>query len=250
MKRIFNNAEIKVREDAGQKIYTFVASDFSRDLHRTKLDPSKWDLERFSGSGPIGYMHNIYGGDLCNAPDPDDVIGKGRAYIEDDKLMIDIIFEPEDINPRAAKIEKKVNFGSLRAVSVGFNPIGEGRYGEGDEARGAENETYYFEAQELLEVSIVNIPSNKNALKRALRDNTTNALLWIKEQLNGRSFADIEAMTVRQVLDVIEGKEIESVEDVEEIEQEEQIEEVEHIEELSIDQRALIVAMEIAAIDY
>lgn len=244
MKRIFNNAEIRMREDAGQKIYTFVASDFSRDSHRTKLDPSKWDLERFSGNGPIGYMHNIYGGDLCNAPDPDDVIGKGRAYIEGDKLMIDIIFEPEEINEKAAKIQKKVEFGSLKAVSVGFNPIGEGRYGEGEEARGASNETFYFDGQELLEVSIVNIPSNKNALKKSLRDNTSNALLWLRNQLNGRSFADIEAMTIRQVLDAIDG--VEEVREVEEVEETKEVEE----RELTIEQKALIAEMNIAAIDY
>ena len=58
-------------------------------------------------------------------------------------------------------------FGTLKAVSVGFLPGGVGSGGKGEEGPGGKCPTYYYKGQELLEISIVNIPSNPNALKRA-----------------------------------------------------------------------------------
>ena len=81
------------------------------------------------------------------------------------KLMVDVEFEPADINPLADKIYKKLQFGSLNAVSVGFMAT-DGEWGEGEESLSGENPTYYYKSQELLEVSVVNIPANKNALKK------------------------------------------------------------------------------------
>lgn len=204
-RRFFTVKEVrKIEKENGIIAYRFVASDESRDSHKTILPVDGWDLERYNSNGVVGYMHNVYGGDLCNAPDPDDVIGIGKAFIDEKELMIDIVFEPEDINPKAAKIEKKVKFGSLKAVSVGFNPIGQGKFGEGEEREGGANQTYYFGKRELLEVSIVNIPSNKNALKRNLRDNAYSALMFIHRELGeGYSFAQIEDMKVRDVLALI-----------------------------------------------
>ena len=96
------------------------------------------------------------------------VIGSGRAFVEDDQLIIGVTFEPADLNPIAEKLFRKVLHGTIKAVSVGFDPVGEGAWGVGDEAAGKENQTYYFGGQELLEVSIVHIPANKNAVKRAM----------------------------------------------------------------------------------
>lgn len=148
--------------DEESRTITFVASDDTRDSAGTVLNQDNWDLRRFNSNGVIGYQHKVYGG-WDDTDNPDNVIGKGVAYIEDKKLMVDITFEPADINELADKIYKKIQFGSLRAVSVGFLPIGRGRFGEGEDS-----ETYYFAGQELLEVSVVNIPANPNALKKSM----------------------------------------------------------------------------------
>lgn len=152
--------------DEESRTITFVASDDTKDSAGTVLNQDNWDLRRFNSNGVIGYQHKVYGG-WDDTDNPDNVIGKGVAYIEDKKLMVDITFEPADINPLADKIYKKIQFGSLRAVSVGFLPIGRGRFGEGEDS-----ETYYFAGQELLEVSVVNIPANPNALKKSLEAET------------------------------------------------------------------------------
>lgn len=150
------------KKDEEKRTITFVASDDTKDTAGTVLNQDNWDLTRFNKNGVIGYQHKVYGG-WDDTDNPDNVIGKGFAYIEDKKLMVDITFEPAEINPLAEKIYQKILFGSLRAVSVGFLPIGQGRFGEGKDAN-----TYYFAGQELLEVSVVNIPANPNALKKSL----------------------------------------------------------------------------------
>jgi hypothetical protein len=92
---------------------------------------------------------------------------------------------------------------------VGFNPLEDGTFGEGDEARGAKNETYYFGKRELLEFSIVNIPSNRNAQQRAMRDQTAGALRYVFSQLGGKfRMGQIEQMRVTDVLTLLEGKDL------------------------------------------
>ena len=205
--RILDNLQTHVADNVEEtRTIEFVASDNTRDAHGTVVPVDKWDLDRFNKNGVIGYMHNLYG-DLCNAPDPDDVIGVGRARTENGQLIIAVTFEPADINPKAEKIFRKVLFGSLKAVSVGFSELKRGHYGAGEEAKGQPNETYYFDGQELMELSIVNIPSNKNALKRQIRENATSAIMYIYRALEGKKrLADIENMTVGQVVEMIEGR--------------------------------------------
>jgi len=156
----------KVDEEA--RTVEFVASDNSVDSYGTVLPVDKWDLRRYSGNGIVGYMHDVYGDSWTKSADPDDVIGKGTAFVEDDKLIVRIAFEPADLNEKADKIFRKLQFGSLHAVSVGFRATAKGH--KGDEERGENPNVYYYGGQELLEVSVVNIPSNANALKRSMEE--------------------------------------------------------------------------------
>jgi len=184
----------------------FVFSNSNRDRHGTVLNQDNWQLDNFNANPIAGYMHNVYGGDMCTPPNPDDVIGKARAWVEGGQLLGEITFEPADINPTAEKVFQKLLFGSLNSVSVGFMETGQGRWGEGEEAQRGATPTYYFEGQELLEISVVNIPSNATAGRRNLRDQAYNALTYIKRQLgNDYSFADIESMTVANVLRLLDG---------------------------------------------
>ena len=157
------SAEIRKKSEESRTV-TFVASDGSRDSAHTVLNPDGWDLTRFNSNPIIGYNHNIYGS--WSAEDVDFVIGKGKAYVEDRKLMVDITFEPKEINELAEKVFQKILFGSINAVSVGFLPVGKGAWGKGDEGPGEANETYYYAGQQLHEISVVNIPANGNATKK------------------------------------------------------------------------------------
>lgn len=188
--RCVENAEI--RKAGEERKLTFVASDGSRDSAHTVLNQANWDLERFNSNGIIGYQHKVYGG-WDDTDNPDNVIGKGRAYVEDGKLMVDVEFEPPDLNPLADKVYRKLQFGTLNAVSVGFTPFGTGHWGTGEEARGAEHETYYYEGQTLYEVSVVNIPANPNALKKDIAEALEAELKALHEENPEESKADEEA---------------------------------------------------------
>ena len=154
--------------DEENRTIEFVASDNSVDSYGTVLPVDKWDLSRYQRNGVVGYMHDVYGDSFTKSADPDDIIGKGEAFIEDEKLIVRITFEPKELNERADKIFRKIQFGSLHAVSVGFFPTAKGRMG--DKERGEDPSVYYYNGQELLEVSVVNIPSNANALKRSIEE--------------------------------------------------------------------------------
>ena len=160
--------QLEVRKDEqGSRKITFVASDGTRDSAGTVLNVDGWKLDRFNSNGIIGYQHKVYGG-WDDTDNPDNVIGKGYAYVKDGQLLVDVEFEPAEINELAEKIYQKLLFGSLKAVSVGFMPVGKGQWGKDEESLDGKNPTYYYAGQELLEVSVVNIPANPNALKKGL----------------------------------------------------------------------------------
>ena len=196
--------EIPENVDETRKI-SFIASDDTVDRHGTVLNVFNWEIEAFNANPIIGWQHNVYGDAMCGDPSPDSIIGKGFAYIIDNKLMVDITFEKAENNPLAEKVFNKIKDGILNAVSVGFVEMTEGKMGQLDLDQ--DPNVYYFDKVELLEVSVVSIPSNKNALRKELRSQTYDALKYIYKQL-GEDYrmSDIEQMKVRDVMDLIEGK--------------------------------------------
>ena len=176
MDKIINNIEANIRAIGDNieetRTVTFIASTSSVDRHGTVLNQDNWDLKNFNNNPIIGYQHNVYGG--SEDPDPDDQLGTAKAYFEtvkkgdgeEKQLLVDVTFEPKEINEKAEKIFRKVLHGSLRAVSVGFVPLQDSKGGYGESREG----NFHYFGQELLEVSVVNIPSNPDALKRSLLD--------------------------------------------------------------------------------
>lgn len=164
-RRVVESPEIR-SIDVDNRTVEFVASDNSVDSYKTVLPVDKWDLRRYQKNGAVGYMHDVYGDSWTVKADPDDIIGKGVAWVEDGRLLTRITFEPAELNEKADKIFRKIQFGSLNAVSVGFMPTTKGH--RGDKERGEDEAVYYYDGQELLEVSVVNIPANANAIKRSI----------------------------------------------------------------------------------
>lgn len=152
-------------EELDDRTFKFVFSTSNKDRDQEVLKADNWKLDNFNNNPIVGYMHNVYG-NHWGSSNPDDIIGKAKAYVEDGKLVGEITFEPKEVNELAEKVYQKVKFGSLSTVSVGFMPFGKGYYGEGEESKGEKNETFYYEGQELLEISIVNIPANPEAVRQ------------------------------------------------------------------------------------
>ena len=148
-------------QDPDRRMVEFVASTNAVDSYGTVLPVDKWDLSRYAKNGVVGYQHDIYYSD-----DPDNVIGRGEAFIDGDALAIRIFFEPAEINRKAEKVYQKVLFGSINAVSVGFAATADGHWGRVSD--GENPDVYYYNGQQLLEVSVVNVPSNPDAVKRSI----------------------------------------------------------------------------------
>lgn len=148
-------------QDPDRRMVEFVASTNAADSYGTVLPVDKWDLSRYARNGVVGYQHDIYYSD-----DPDNVIGRGEAFVDGDVLAIRIYFEPAEINRKAEKVYQKVLFGSINAVSVGFAPTAEGHWGQRTDDE--DPDVYYYNGQQLLEVSVVNVPSNPDAVKRSI----------------------------------------------------------------------------------
>lgn len=161
MKRDVFGIVTKASGNSEERKMSFVASNATRDAYGTRINPSGWDLERYSKNPIIAYGHRTSGYDNI-----DNIIGKGDVRVENDELIVDVTFEPAGANELADKVYQKLQFGTLNAVSVGFREIGQGRWGEGDEAITGKTPTYYYAGQELLEVSVVPIPANPDAVKR------------------------------------------------------------------------------------
>ena len=177
----------------------FVASDNTRDSHGTVLPVDKWDLDRFNKNGLVTYQHVTW------SSDPDMIIGRGEARVVRNKLVVRITFEPAELNPVAEKVFRKVLAGTLRGVSVGFRPTTReiGHWGTGKEARGEERETFYFDGQELMEVSVVALPSNKNSVRRGVGDDLVRC---VYDMLGGeRSYSEVERMTFGEVMEAARG---------------------------------------------
>jgi len=191
----------------------FVFSDGTKDRHGTVLNQKNWKLDNYRKNPIVLYSHAGNGG-LLKDPNPDYVIGRAEVAVEGGvRLAGSIIFEGPE-NPLAEKIFRKVLFGSLSRTSVGFREVGVGRYGIGDEAKYGTNETYYLEGQELIEISIVNIPSNPNSGKRTrtLADKEMMSALTyavIKLANSGWRPSEIEKLTIEDAEALVQAAELE-----------------------------------------
>ena len=199
-----NEEERKAQIDSRTR--KFIISSNARDRHNTVLNVKKWDLKNYKKNPVVAFAHDLYGG-LFTKADPDMIIGKGKVYLEGDNLMGEVEFEPEDVNEFAEKILKKVDFGTLRATSVGFYEKNKGKYGKGEEAEGEPNETYYYGGQELLEFSVVPIGSNPEAVKRATPEAKEELF---KELLNNvigdkLEWEEVEKLTVKGIVNIFKG---------------------------------------------
>lgn len=144
----------------------FIISTATKDRGGEVINMDKWSLENFNANPVVGYQHAIYGGGIFTDPNPDMIIAKGPAFLDTfagkKVLVSEAEFEPKEINPLAEKVFQKAKFGTLNTASVGILPVGPGSYKK-------EEKTYYYDGQELLEWSVVNIPMNGEARRMSVK---------------------------------------------------------------------------------
>ena len=165
--KVFADLNTITRESDDMGI-VFTMSDEVEDRHGTIVKLDKVSLDNYRKNPIILWMHQSSAGHSQNDYNEDNVIGYGEPYFEDGKLKVRINFESEETtgNKKADKIRKKIEFGSLRMGSIGFIPSA-GDFGKED--KGENPDIFYIREWELLEYSIVAIPSNPNAAVEGIK---------------------------------------------------------------------------------
>ena len=135
----------------------FVISSEAVDSYGTVFKMDGWDLNQYMQNPVVCFQHR------SNSDDPDNLIGTSTVRIEGDKLIGTVTFEDADVNPKAEKIFRKVQAGTLKMASVGARIL-KARYG--DDEKGENKDVLYFTKQRLMEWSVVSIGANPDAQKR------------------------------------------------------------------------------------
>lgn len=152
--RGFTEALQDITED--ERTATFVASDETVDRYGDIVSVDGWDLKNFRRNPMFLWMHSQY-----------QPIGTVKKIgVEGDKLLATVKFFDAGDSKMADDLWKLVKKRKLRAVSVGFTVKSD----EDIEAIRDENERvtgFRFLRQELLELSLVSVPANPNALQVA-----------------------------------------------------------------------------------
>ncbi|MHB8108347.1 MAG: HK97 family phage prohead protease, partial [Candidatus Cryosericum sp.] len=136
-----------------------VASDESLDSHGTVLLASGWDLSRYAKNPVLKWGHHSFG----NPAQPEDIMGTAPSRIDGSRLVTDLQFSPKGLNPKADMVFDQVSSGIVKGLSVEFKPL---EYHIEKDEKG--DETVIVDRAMLAAISIVPVPSNPNALTRAM----------------------------------------------------------------------------------
>lgn len=167
---------VEVAEVEGARVFTFRASTASVDRQNEVIDQAGWDLESYR-SNPVVLDSHKY--DSVH-----DVIGKAiRAEVVNGSLEVDIIFADDDCAELVSK-------GFLRTVSVGFRSLAR-RPGAGAGA------PMTHTRMELLEVSLVAIPANRDAVRLRTLEETMEAKA-------GRRVSKATAEKIREAVQLLQ----------------------------------------------
>lgn len=139
--------------DGGARLATFVASDESVDRYGDIIRASGWQLEHYRKNNTV-----LYGHQTDSLP-----IGKVTTIgVDGTRLLATVEFPPAGTTAFVDSVWAMLEFGALNAVSVGFLPLAPP---DPIVDKDGQWTGFEFRAQELLELSVVPVPANPNALQ-------------------------------------------------------------------------------------
>lgn len=152
---------VDVRADNDNpRVKRFRASTPAKDRHRTRVLPDGIDTKNFRRNPVFLWGHDGYGG--FETPKMEHVLGRVIKLDQSSTALdIDVEFLAADVNPLAEMALGMINAKALNAVSIGFIPREIKREKDAD---GSDRNVPVITKSELLEVSLVSIPSNPEAL--------------------------------------------------------------------------------------
>lgn len=140
------------------RMVKFRASTPTIDRHGSIVKPEGIDTANFEKNPIFLWGHDGYDG-YAGPPKIESVIGKVNSHQKTEEYFdIDVEFAGSGVNPNGEKALRMVRGGFLNTVSIGFYPK--------DAAWEVidENDVFVYFSSELLEVSLVPIPANPEAL--------------------------------------------------------------------------------------
>jgi HK97 family phage prohead protease len=148
--KLFQTKAQSIDEDA--KTIRFKISDDQPDRMGEVVDQSTWNFKDYLKNPILLWGHN---------PDePENVLGTTLSLdVEGDSTYATVQLD-EDINPKAGLVWKQLLRGTLRTVSVGFI----------NHTFNTDDDVPVLKDNELLEISIVPIPSNPRAIALAFKE--------------------------------------------------------------------------------
>jgi HK97 family phage prohead protease len=159
MNNVYERGIVLRRPADGSRVVTFRASTPSVDRHGTRIIPMGIDTTQFDANPVFLWGHDGYGG-VIGPSSLSSVIGRVVSHRKTESAFdIDVEFAPPDVNETADQALRLVRSGFLNAVSIGFSPRKwhEERIDDG-------RQITVFDEVDLLEVSLVPIPSNPDAV--------------------------------------------------------------------------------------
>lgn len=172
-----------ISQDAETRTYTFRASSASIDRQNEVIDQAGWMLDAYR-SNPVILDSHKYGS-------IDDILGKAvRVEPMGDSLEVDVQFADTD---KGRMAQRMVEDGFLRTVSVGFRSMS-----RKPAQRAGEPMTHT--KMELLEVSMVAIPANRDAVRlRAVEE------VPVIEEKAGLRLSKSSAETIAAAIALLQG---------------------------------------------
>jgi len=141
---------VRAQDEAARSIDVIASSDAIDSYGEILVQD--WDLERYKKNPVVLYGHNSWGKPIGYA---------SEVRVQDGQLLAKLHFVDARANPEAEQVWQGILQGSLRAVSVGF------RSREASMRRIGEHDVYVLSGNELLEISVVPIPANPEAVALA-----------------------------------------------------------------------------------
>jgi len=182
-------AETKAAED-GQRVYTFRATSEAVDRQGEVVSADGWEFGSFESNPVILDSHDYSGIDA--------IVGKALPPLRrmGDTWEVDVVFSG---TPKGQLAQTLVDEGSLRAVSVGFRSLQR----VGGSRDGA---PLTHTKQELLEISVVPIPANPEAVRlRSMTEETEEDLSPTVAAKAGRTLSAKNEQALRQAVELLSG---------------------------------------------
>ena len=154
-KRVMMPGHILAVGAEGERTAKFRASTPALDRHKTIVRTEGIDTTNYAQNPIFGWGHDVY-----SYSPIENIIGKVTGWQQDaNRFDIDVEFTPPGTNPMGEMAYRMVKGGFVNMVSIGFIEKKAGY----QEVEGFADQIYVYDETELLEVSLVPIPSNPEA---------------------------------------------------------------------------------------